>query len=408
MKIPFRSKPAVSITKKAYAMATTDGQSAEIILYGDIYESQPTDWFGDPIEGQFITLKEFLEDLKQIEGCKTITVRMNSYGGDAGVSNTIHNRLRELSRNGAEVICIVDGVAMSGGSIIMCACDTVKANPSSLIMIHKCWTFMFGGYNADEMRELAEQNDAWDKMQSEVYQRKTGLSNAVIMHMMADTTYMTGREAKEKGFVDELLEDAEPTNIAASADGRTLFVRGRQLHLAPGMFAPDDIPTVTPEASAAVETDNTPGDTGNKEEEHSMTLAELREMYPDEVAQVEAEARAAVDNTEAINAAVQAERARIAAIDEVASCFDPALVQAAKFGENPCTAADLALQAAKSAVKSGSKFLADADTDAKKSGAGDVGAAPAEDDEDPDDSSPDALMSAARASIKAIFKKEEK
>ncbi len=408
MKIPFRSKPAVSITKKAYAMATTDGQSAEITLYGDIYETQPTDWWGDPVEGQYITLSEFLEDLKQIEGCKTIIVRMNSYGGDAGVSNTIHNRLREISRNGTKTICIVDGVAMSGGSIIMCACDTVKANPGSLIMIHKCWTWMNGGYNTDELRQAAEQTDAWDRMQSEVYQRKTGLSNTVIMHMMADTTYMTGREAKEKGFVDELLEDAEPTNIAASADGRTLFVRGRQLHLAPGMFAPDDIPTVTPEASAAVETDNTPDNPGNEEEEHSMTLAELREQYPDEVAQVEAEARAAVDNTEAINAAIQAERARIAAIDEVAPCFDPTLVQAAKFGEHPCTAAEMALQAAQAAAKSGSKFLADAIADAENSGAGSVVAAPAKDDEDPDDSSPDARMRSARASIKPIFKKEEK
>jgi ClpP class serine protease len=142
MKIPFRKNPAVSITKSAYAMASSDGVSAEITLYGDIYESQPTDWWGDPVEGQFITLTEFLEDLKQIEGCKNVTVRMNSYGGDAGVSNTIHNRLRELSRNGVAITCIVDGVAMSGGSIIMCACDTVKANPSSLIMIHKCWSYL--------------------------------------------------------------------------------------------------------------------------------------------------------------------------------------------------------------------------------------------------------------------------
>ncbi len=66
MKIPFRKNPAVSITKSAYAMASSDGVSAEITLYGDIYESQPTDWWGDPVEGQFITLTEFLEDLKQM------------------------------------------------------------------------------------------------------------------------------------------------------------------------------------------------------------------------------------------------------------------------------------------------------------------------------------------------------
>ena len=77
---------AINIQKPVYAMATTDGRSAEITMYGDIYESQPRDWWGDPIEGQFITLSEFMEDLKAIEGCTDITIRMNSYGGDAGVS----------------------------------------------------------------------------------------------------------------------------------------------------------------------------------------------------------------------------------------------------------------------------------------------------------------------------------
>ena len=93
MTIPSRKKPAVtpavSITNNVYSMASSDGVSAEITLYGDIYEQTPTDWYGNPIEGQFISLEEFLKDLKQIEGCKEITVRMNSYGGDAGVSLTI-------------------------------------------------------------------------------------------------------------------------------------------------------------------------------------------------------------------------------------------------------------------------------------------------------------------------------
>lgn len=239
-------KAAVSIQRKVYSMVTTDGSSAEIVMYGDIYEQQPIDsWTGKPIEGQFILLSDFMTDLDQIAHCKEITIRMNSYGGDAGVSNTIHNRLRELSRNGAKLTCIVDGVAMSGGSLIMCACDTVQVNPSSLIMIHKCWTSVWGAYNADELRQMAEQNDAWDKMQVSIYKRKTGLSETVLTHMMADTTYMTGREAVEKGFADEVLEDAEPLNIAASADGRCLYVRGRKIPLSLGTFTPDHISTAT-------------------------------------------------------------------------------------------------------------------------------------------------------------------
>lgn len=406
MSKPNKAK-AVNITRACYTMATADGTSAEIVMYGDIYEQQPVDyWTGKPIEGQYILLDEFLNDLEEVAGCKDITIRMNSYGGDAGVSNTIHNRLRELSRNGAKLTCIVDGVAMSGGSLIMCACDTVRANPSSLIMIHKCWSFLLGGYNADEMREAATQNDAWDKMQVEIYKRKTGLSDTVLLHMMADTTYMTGREAKEKGFVDELIEDAEPVNIAASADGRSLFVRGRQMHLAPGMFAPDNIPTVDPAASAAAQTNtsNQPETTGEEEGGNSMTTQELRAQYPEQVAEVEAEARAAVDTTEAVNAAVQAERTRMQQIDDVAGLFDAETVHEAKYGEHPVSAQEMAYQAAQKAAKQGTAFMTAMHNDASASGAAGVTAAPPASDEG-EPTTPEAKMEKARAEVKAALGK---
>ena len=240
----------LNIKKSVYALAVTDGDSAELTMYGDICEELPRDWrTGDPIEGSFVTLNEFLDDLDEIRGAKRLTIRMNSYGGDANVANVIHNRLRELSRSGMETRCIVDGVAMSGGSLIMCACDSVEVNPSSLIMIHNCWSFLFGGYNAEDLLKAAASLEAVDRMQAEIYERKTGLAKQKILGMMAETTYMTGREAVEKGFADSLLEDAQPLQIAASADRRTLYVGSRALHLAPGMAAPDGLTVVElPEA----------------------------------------------------------------------------------------------------------------------------------------------------------------
>ena len=392
------NKPVVSIQRKVYSMATTDGSSAEIVMYGDIYEQQPTDWWtGKPIEGQFILLSDFMADLEQIAHCKEITIRMNSYGGDAGVSNTIHNRLRELARNGATLVCIVDGVAMSGGSLIMCACDIVRVNPSSLIMIHKCWCSIWGAYNADELRQQADQQDAWDKMQVSIYKRKTGLSETVLTHMMSDTTYMTGREAVEKKFADEMLEDAEPLAIAASADGRSLFVRGRQMHMAPGMFAPDHIPTVTPEDSSSVEANtNTPVVTGSEEGGNSMTEQELRAQYPEIVAQVEAAARAA-GNADAVNAAVQAEQNRIREIDEVACLYSEEMVREAKYGEKACTAQQLAYNAAKAAAAKGNQVVKDLEDDAGASGAANVGAAAPPATEGGDEINVDHAKAAAKA-----------
>ena len=236
----------VSIKKTAYALARVDGRSAELTMYGDIYAARPTDWNGNPVEGDFILLDDFLADLKEIEGCTSLLIRMNSYGGDADVANTIHNRLRELSRGGMEIHCIVDGVAMSGGSLIMCAADSVEVNPSSLIMIHNAWSFFFGGYNSAELLEAAARMESYDKMQATIYQRKTGLSESDILGMMAETTYMTGREAVEKGFADKLIEDAEPLRIAASADGHSLYIGSRTMHLAPGMTAPAALERMEP------------------------------------------------------------------------------------------------------------------------------------------------------------------
>lgn len=405
--------PVVNIRRSAYAMATTDGQNAEITMYGDIYEQQPTDWWGDPVEGQFITLAEFLSDLEQIQGCTGITIHMNSYGGDAGVSNTIHNRLRELSRGGTHLTCIVDGVAMSGGSLIMCACDTVKVNPSSLIMIHKCWGFFWGGYNADELREAAEHYDAWDKAQIAIYKRKTGLTDTVLSHMMADTTYMTGSEAVEKGFADELLKDAEPLDIAASADGRCLFVRGRTMHLTPGMFAPDTIPTVKSGASASAVTHKSQPKAGEPEggnESMASTVEELRKEYPELTQQLEAEARAAATDAGAVSAAVQAEQKRIQEIDQVASLFDDETVREAKYGEKACTAQEMTYRAAQKAAEQGKNFLRNLEDDSKASGAESVGAASVGEG-DPAKSgkalTPEQRMANARAEVKNLLGKKE-
>lgn len=229
----------LDLKRAAYSLAIVDGQSAELTMYGDIYESRPVDWWtGEPIKGEFILLDDFLADLKEIEGAQSLLIRMNSYGGDANVANTIHNRLRELARDGMKITCVVDGVAMSGGSLIMCAADTVEVNPTSIIMIHRAWRSMYGGYNADELLEAAAQMEVYDKMQATIYERKTGLSQTEILGMMSETTYMTGREAVEKGFADKLIEDAEPLSIAASEDGHCLYIGSRALHLAPGMTAP--------------------------------------------------------------------------------------------------------------------------------------------------------------------------
>ena len=375
--------------RQAYTLAVVENKHAEMTLYGDIVETRPIDWWTDePVEGNFIIQDEFLEDLETIKGCDDLTIHLNSCGGDAFVSIAIHNRLRELSDAGMDITCIVDGAAMSGGSLIMCAADHVKVNPSSLILIHDCWSFAWDRFNSTKLRKLADDLDVINESQAEIYARKSGMDAKEIREMMAVETMMTGRSAVNKGLADELLEgDAD---VAVSADHRTLIACGRKMRFAAMGELPEGIKVVesSPDDSAltteGTETEdggdkNAPEASGKNEGGIPMTLEELRQSDPEAAEALIAEAQASVSHEEAI----RAERQRIAEIDAVASLFDAETVNAAKYGENPCTAQEMTYRAAQEMAKQGKTFLSQMQADYTESGADDVSSAPSSEEDKP-------------------------
>jgi len=410
-----RSKPSVNVQRDFYAMASVDGDEAEIVMYGEIVQERPRDWWTDePLDGNYIVLDEFLDDLKLISDAKRITIRMNSVGGDAYAAIPIHNRLRELKAN---VTVIVDGVAMSGGSLIMCAADTVRVNASSLIMIHKRWCRIRGGFNADELKKLAASNDAVDKAQAAIYKRKTGMSEEDILVMMAEETYMTGSEAVEKGFADELMEGDAP-DIAASADLSTLYVNGRAMRLTnPLTNLPENIPTVKPDAKPSVKTNNNmPAKSGSEGGNNLMAknLEELRKENPELAATIEAEVKAAASANTATNTTPEtappsteeilaAERKRLQEIDEIASMVNDAeLIHEAKYGEKPCSAQELAFRAMKKQSKQGEQHMANTAADYQASNASNVGAAPTGGEESPTAKIEEAVDAGVKAAKEAF------
>ena len=280
-------------------------------------------------------------------------------------------------------------------------------------MIHKCWSLIWGNYNADELRKAADANDAWDKSQVSIYKRKTGLSETVLLHMMSDTTYMTGKEAVEKGFANELLDDAEPVEISASADRQTIYAKGHALHLRPGTKLPGNIP-MAKAAAPATATANTPAAPAAQSNEGghttmATTIEELRKENPELCRQLEQSAS---------EQASQNERTRLSEIDEVANLFDPTMVQEAKYGKTACDARELAFRAAKAAAAQGHEFLKNLAADNQESGAQGVEAVPGASATGDPESLPDATgnapktpaerMAAADAAVAALLDGDEK
>ena len=395
------------IVRNCYAMKFAEEDSAEITMYGLIVERQPTDgWTNKPIEGDFIVQKEFLNDLETVvnSGVKSITFRMNSVGGNADVAVLIHNRIRELARNGVATTCIIDGIAASGGSLIACSCDNVIVNPSSMFMVHKCWAAFWGAYNADELRDIASSLDATDKQQVAIYRRKCEKTDAVITHMMSKTTFLVGQEIIDEGFADEMTESTDnKLTIAASADKRFMFANGHRLPIPSGMELPDFISTVATSKEEPIKTKSA-DDTDTKPKEETImatNLGELRTENPELATTVEQEIRSAVsaDNEKAVSAAAAAERQRLAEIDEIASLFDSELVKEAKYGENACSASELALRAAKASAKQGKNFIGSMMDDNKASGANEVQESPAPNDAKTETT--EDVKASAKAAVKA-------
>ena len=362
---PAPAPPTGGKLQKFWNIASTGDDTGEILLYGDVMSSQPTDWWtGEPEPGLYITPEDFLEDLAAVKDKSNITIKINSCGGDLYTGIAIHNAIKGLS--GTKTV-IVEGIAASAASVIMCAGDEVQVYPGSMVMIHGVSGLLWDYYNLQDLKKLQKDFDASERAIAEIYHAKTGIAVEQLRTMMTRETWMVGQEAIDNGFADTLLEGDGP-DVSMSADKQVLLVAGirhniKGLHNVPSTIRINSI-------HAAPAAGNKPTGNGgeNRKEDEPMTLEEMRAQHPDLVAQIEQQAAA--------NAITQ-ERARIEAIDSIAaSVGDAQLVRDAKYGENTCTAEQLALKAMQKQAALGAKHLKDAKADNDESGAAGVGAAP--------------------------------
>lgn len=346
--------------------------SAEITLYGNVVKSRPIDWdTWQKSTNDYIVEKEIMQQLDSLGSLRRLNLRINSLGGDVSVAIVIYNRLRQMADDGTKISAVVDGVAMSAGSMIMCAADKVSAGSSSLIMIHKSMCDVSGFLNADELRKLAENNDAYDKAIAAAYKRKTGKCEEDILRLMANETYMTGEDAKEAGFVDEIF-DSE-TEIAACADEKNLIVHGRVFALG-GEPLPDNIQFAVPDAINDFGNHNKPKTDEGGKNLMAKNLDELRKENPELAAAVESEIKASAAKEgqsaadEAVKTAMEKERKRLAEIDELSALFPADVVDDAKY-KNPCSAEEMCYRAAVEAKKTGAAFMKNLKEDNQNSGA---------------------------------------
>ena len=374
--------------------ALLNNNVGKIELWGDVCETQPVDmWTGEPLEGQFITMKEFKESLNKVQHCNSIELHLNSYGGDATVGIAIHNLLKAT---GKKITCVIDAVACSAAFTIAMAADEVQVYPGSILMCHEVKSFMFGYYGNDELKKIENGNSAYNNSSAAMYANKSGMSKAQCLNLMKKETWMDGAEAVAYGFADVLLESDEENKPVELVNKNTLKVNGVEYDVS-GLNIPEEFINKTNLGGNGMSKESLKDKLINaisaifkneaeekvieevkeeaeiKEEvKEEPTAEEIVEEKVDEVKEAEGEEEpkeevVEVDNQEVVNSAIEAERQRIQEIEAIANTIDADLVQEAKF-TNICDAKELALRMQQREAQKANDALEDlkADSEASK------------------------------------------
>lgn len=353
------------------------GNDAELILYGTISD---TSWWGDEI-----TPKQFVDDIKSLGSIDTLTVRINSGGGDVFAAQAIGAQIDSLNKAGTETVCRIDGLCASAATIIASHCSKVVANSDALYMIHLPSVYLFDACDENDLQAYLNELQAVKDSILQLYVKKTGKDLDELTDWMNKTTWFTADEAKENGFIDEVDETAEPSQIENRSGA--LFVNSVDTGLCMDE-APESVKKALRKQRPFSNTQK-PAAAPENEEEPKMaenlkpgapaapaitTVDALRTAYPDLVSQIENEAAQSATNTE---------RARIKDIEDMTTAGAEASAYDAKYGEKPMDAAAYAIAQMKAQKAAGKKAVKDAQDDADESGANAVGqAAPASNHQD--------------------------
>lgn len=166
--------------------------AGEILIYDVIVESNPWDYGITPKQ-----VKAAFDELKD----RDVVMRFDSPGGSVFAAAAMYAVAQEHNGN---IQVKIDGACFSAASFLAMVGDGISMSASSMLMIHDPWTFASG--NAGEMRKTA---DLLDQIRDQIvgaYDARTDLGEETLAAMMAEETWLTPELAKEKGFVDEVIE----------------------------------------------------------------------------------------------------------------------------------------------------------------------------------------------------------
>lgn len=193
---------------KKYFSLAKEGSNVDVMIYGDIV-AYP--W----LDSDFTSydLAQAIDGLSDID---TITVGINSYGGEVGQGLAIYNALK---RSPAKVTTRCDGFACSAASIVFAAGDNRIMSDASLLMIHNAWAYAEG--DANELRKQADNLEKITEPSIKAYMSILNISEQDLRALMDSETWISPDDALEMGFATQVLK--EKTDKASQSARKKVY-----------------------------------------------------------------------------------------------------------------------------------------------------------------------------------------
>ncbi|WZX99625.1 head maturation protease, ClpP-related [Bacillus sp. FSL W7-1360] len=145
----------------------------------------------------------FVDKMSKVDPDEPIILEINSYGGDTFLGIDICNT---LSAHQGYTTAVVTGIAASAGSIICMGADKIKAFSNTQMMLHNAWTVAIG--ESKDLKKTASFLDLVGESVIDTYAKRLE-DKEMVKKMLDEETYLTAEQAKEYGFVDEVITNAQ-------------------------------------------------------------------------------------------------------------------------------------------------------------------------------------------------------
>lgn len=207
--MPEMTKPTLSIFN--FSVVNQADDTVEINIDGSIVDASTQEimkaYWGDETS---VSFKSFRNEVTAAAP-KTLNVYVNSGGGHVGDAMAIHDFLVELAGKGVTVNTHGRGIVASAATyIVMAGKKKSYMSANSWFMIHNVSGGIWGDVN--EIENYAKTLRKFNNTIRDYYATETGLPPETISSLMNKETWLTGQEAKDKGFVKNITGDANFSN----------------------------------------------------------------------------------------------------------------------------------------------------------------------------------------------------